>query len=250
MSVSMEMSDPRATDPAPMSREEFLARLRAEGETRYHDRHPFHVRMHAGELSRAQIQGWTLNRYYYQTRIPIKDALILAKSEDSAFRRSWIRRIHDHDGYPPRGDDPGSPVEGGLALWLRLAKGVGLDVAEVQSCVRVLPAVRFACDGYVQLVRERSLVEAVASSLTEFFSPDIMTKRLAAWEKHYPWVDPGVQEYFRSRVPRARADSGEALDFVIAHAKTRELQERCLAAFVTKCDVLWCLLDAVAAGYS
>lgn len=227
---------------APLTRDEFLARLRTEGETRYHDRHPFHVRMHAGELSREQIQGWTLNRYYYQTRIPIKDAIILSKSEDADFRRQWIRRIHDHDG--------GLPGEGGLALWLRLAEGVGLDPGEVKSCARVLPAVRFACDGYVQLVRERSLVEAVASSLTEFFSPDIMSKRLAAWERHYPWVDPGVQEYFRSRVPRARADSGEALDFVIENAPTRELQERCLSAFITKCDVLWCLLDAVAASYS
>jgi pyrroloquinoline-quinone synthase len=231
----------------PMTRDEFLARLRAEGETRYHDRHPFHLRMHAGELSREQIQGWTLNRYYYQTRIPIKDAIILSKSDDPDFRRKWIRRIHDHDGVETGGVEPG---EGGLALWLRLAEGVGLDREQVKSCARVLPAVRFACDGYVQLVRERSLVEAVASALTEFFSPDIMSKRLAAWEKHYPWVDPGVQEYFRSRVPRARADSGEALDFVIEHAQTRELQERCLSAFITKCDVLWCLLDAVAASYS
>ncbi|HEY2517989.1 MAG TPA: pyrroloquinoline-quinone synthase PqqC [Polyangiaceae bacterium] len=229
-----------STNAAPMSREEFLARLKTEGEARYHDRHPFHVRMHAGELSRAQIQAWTLNRFYYQTRIPIKDAIILSKSEDPAFRRAWIRRIQDHDGR--------EEGEGGLALWLRLAQGVGLDPAEVKSCVRVLPAVRFACDGYVQLVRERSLVEAVASSLTEFFSPDIMTQRLAAWEKHYPWVDPGVQEYFRSRVPRARTDSGEALAFVMEHATTRELQEKCLAAFRTKCDVLWCLLDAVAAS--
>jgi coenzyme PQQ biosynthesis protein C len=229
-----------------LSRDEFLARLRAEGETRYHDRHPFHLRMHAGELSREELQGWTLNRYYYQTRIPIKDAVILSKSDDPEFRRKWIRRIHDHDGVEKGGTEPG---EGGLALWLRLAQGVGLDLEEVKSCSRVLPAVRFACDGYVQLVRERSLVEAVASSLTEFFSPDIMSKRLAAWEKHYPWVDPGVQEYFRTRVTRARADSGEALDFVIENARTRESQEKCLSAFITKCDVLWCLLDAVAASY-
>jgi pyrroloquinoline-quinone synthase len=226
----------------PLTRDEFLARLRAEGETRYHDRHPFHVRMHAGELSRAQVQGWTLNRYYYQTRIPIKDAIILSKSEDPAFRRAWIRRIHDHDGQ--------AEGEGGLVLWQRLAEGVGLDVDDVKRCTQVLPAVRFACDGYVQLVRERPLVEAVASSLTEFFSPDIMTKRLAAWEKHYPWVDPKVQEYFRSRVPRAKEDSGEALAFVMENATTRASQERCLSAFVTKCDVLWCLLDAVAASYS
>ncbi len=225
----------------PLTADELMARLRREGERRYHDRHPFHVAMHEGKLSRAQIQGWTRNRFYYQTRIPIKDALILSKSDDPAFRRAWIRRIHDHDGV--------EDGQGGLALWLRLAQGVGLDAEEVKRCTGVLPAVRFACDSYVQLVRERSLVEAVASSLTEFFSPDIMTKRLAAWEKHYPWVDPGVQEYFRSRVPRARADSGEALAYVMAHATTRDLQERCLEAFVTKCDILWCLLDAVAASY-
>jgi pyrroloquinoline-quinone synthase len=227
---------------APWTADEFMTRLRSEGEHRYHDKHPLHVAMHEGKLSRAQIQTWTRNRFYYQTRIPIKDALILSKSDDPAFRRAWIRRIHDHDGV--------REGEGGLALWLRLAQGVGLDPEEVKRCTAVLPAVRFACDAYVQLVRERSLVEAVASSLTEFFSPDIMTKRLAAWEKHYPWVDPGVQEYFRSRVPRAREDSGEALAYVMEHAATRELQERCLEAFVTKCDILWSLLDAVAASYS
>src|SRR5580704_19386478 len=148
------MSDASDASMPRLSRDEFLSRLRAEGEKRYHDRHPFHVRMHAGELSRAQIQGWTLNRFYYQTRIPIKDALILSKSEDPGFRRLWIHRITDHDG--------AREGEGGLALWLRLAEGVGLDRAEVASLSRVEPAVRFACDAYVTLVRERSLLEAVA----------------------------------------------------------------------------------------
>jgi pyrroloquinoline-quinone synthase len=231
-----------ASIEAPLGRDEFLERLRAEGKRRYHDQHPFHIKMHAGELSKEQIQGWVLNRYYYQTRIPIKDAIILSKSEDPAFRRVWIHRIGDHDGQ--------AEGEGGLFLWLKLAEGVGLDPREVASLTRVLPQVRFACDAYVQLVRERSLVEAVASSLTEFFAPDIMSVRLQAWEKHYPWVDPKVQEYFRSRVTRARNDSTEALDYVMAHATTRELQDRCLAAFVTKCDILWALLDAVSAAYT
>jgi pyrroloquinoline-quinone synthase len=224
-----------------MSKDDFLARLRREGGSRYHDQHPFHLKMHAGGLSRAQIQGWVLNRFYYQTRIPIKDALILSKSEDPAFRRLWIHRIHDHDGRDAN--------EGGLALWIKLAEGVGLDRDEVTSLRHVLPAVRFACDAYVQLVRERTLLEAVASSLTEFFAPDIMSARLAAWAQHYPWVDPGVQEYFRSRVTRSRNDSTEALDFVTAHATTRELQDRCIDAFVTKCDILWALLDAVSVTY-
>ncbi len=221
-----------------LSKEEFVERIRSEGKDRYHDKHPFHVAMHAGKHSKAQIQAWVINRYYYQTRIPIKDAIILSKSEDPAFRRLWIHRISDHDG---RGAG-----EGGLFLWLKLAEGVGLHAAEVASLKRVLPAVRFACDAYVQLVRERSLVEAVASSLTEFFAPDIMATRLAAWAKHYPWVDPAVQEYFRSRVTRAHADAIEAIDFVATHATSRELQDKCVDAFVTKCDILWALLDAVA----
>jgi pyrroloquinoline-quinone synthase len=224
-----------------MTADELVARFRAEGEQRYHDRHPFHVAMHAGKLSRAQIQAWVTNRYYYQTRIPIKDALILSKSEDPAFRRMWMRRIVDHDG-PREG-------EGGLAQWHRLAHGVGLDVDEVRSLRHVLPAVRFACDAYVSLVRERPLVEAVASSLTEFFSPDIMARRIVAWETHYPWVDKDTLEYFRGRVERARTDSREAIDFVLAHATTPEVQERCIDALITKCNILWALLDAVQAAH-
>ena len=218
--------------------EAFIDRLREEGSRRYHDRHPYHLAMHEGKLTKIQLQAWVLNRYYYQTRIPIKDALILSKSEDPAFRRMWIHRLLDHDG------------EGeGLELWLRLAAGVGLDRQEVASCRSVLPGVRFACDAYVELVRERSLVEAVASSLTEFFAPDLMSRRIAAWEAHYPWVDRGVMEYFRDRVPRARRDSQEALDFVVRSATTQELQERCVAALVRKCEILWSLLDAVYAAY-
>ncbi len=220
-----------------MSRDEFVETLRREGAARYHDRHPVHVAMHAGTLTQAQLQAWVLNRYYYQTRVPIKDAIILSKSEDPAFRRSWIRRIHDHDGE--------RAGEGGLALWLRLAEGVGLDVREVESCRSVLPGVRFACDAYVTLVREVSLVEAVASSLTEFFSPDLMSKRLEAWERHYTWVDRSMLDYFRGRVSRARADSAEAIAYVVEHASTRELQERCVSALIRKTEILWHLLDCV-----
>lgn len=220
-----------------MSPAAFVERLRDEGERRYHDRHPFHVKMHEGRLSRRQIQAWVENRFYYQTRIPIKDAVLLSKSEDPAFRRAWMRRIVDHDG--------AVEGEGGLAQWLRLARGVGLDEARVRSLEGVLPGVRFACDAYVQLVRERPLVEAVASSLTEFFSPDIMARRIVAWETHYPWVDGDTLAYFRGRVDRARIDSRQAVDFVLENARTREAQERCIDALVRKCQILWSLLDAV-----
>jgi pyrroloquinoline-quinone synthase len=227
------VSEPRT----PLPRDQFIAWLRREGERRYHDRHPCHVLMHEGKLTRRQLQEWVRNRYYYQTRIPIKDAIIVSKSEDPAFRRAWLRRIRDHDG-----DRDG---EGGLELWLRLADGVGLDREDVRSCNGVLPGVRFACDAYVELVRSRSLVEAVASSLTEFFAPDLLASRVLAWERHYPWVKPETLEYFRSRVPRAQRDSEEAIEFVVTHATSHEAQERCVAALVRKTEILWHLLDCV-----
>jgi pyrroloquinoline-quinone synthase len=225
------------SDPAPLSRHDFIEWLRREGEQRYHDLHPFHRRMHAGALSQSELQRWVLNRYYYQTRIPIKDALILAKSEDPAFRRVWIHRLRDHDGE--------SEGEGGLAQWLVLAEGVGLDRELVRSTRAVLPGVRFACDAYVSLVRERSLLEAVASSLTEFFAPDLMSRRIEAWERHYPWVKPETLAYFRTRVVRARRDSEEAVDYVVANADSYELQSQAVAALVRKTEILWHLLDAV-----
>jgi len=230
-----------APERAPLPREEFVEWLRREGEARYHDRHRYHILMHEGKLTREQLQQWVLNRYYYQTRIPIKDAIIVSKSEDPAFCRMWIRRIHDHDGQ--------AEGEGGLALWLRLAQGVGLDRDEVASCRSVLPGVRFACDAYVDLVRSRTLLEAVASSLTEFFAPDIMSKRVLAWEKHYPWVSPEMLAYFRGRVTRAREDSKEAIEFAVRHATSYELQERCVAALIRKTEILWQLLDCVHAAY-
>jgi pyrroloquinoline-quinone synthase len=232
------VNQPRTqSDRPPLSRAELVEWLRREGRERYHDRHSFHVRMHAGELSKEALQLWVLNRFYYQTRIPIKDALIVAKSEDPAFRRAWLRRIRDHDG-----EQAG---EGGLELWLRLAEGVGLSREVVQGLSQVLPGVRFACDAYVTFVRESSLLEAVASSLTEFFAPDLMTRRIASLERHYGWLAPSAVDYFRSRVPRAAADSQEAIEYVLTHAHSFELQEKCVAALIRKTEILWHLLDCV-----
>lgn len=223
-----------------LSPEEFEAWLRREGSRRYHDRHPFHARMHAGELSREELKLWVANRYYYQTRIPIKDALIVSKSEDAAFRRAWIRRIHDHDG-----DQPG---EGGLELWQRLGEAVGVPRAELTSFRHVLPGARAACDAYVSLVSQASLLEAVAASLTETFAPALMERRISAWIEHYSWVPREALAYFRTRVTRAKQDGSEALAFVLAHATSFDDQERAVAALVRKTEILWALLDAVAAA--
>jgi pyrroloquinoline-quinone synthase len=222
----------------PLGREEFLEWMRREGRARYHDRHPFHVRMNEGRLSQEELRVWVRNRYYYQTRIPIKDALILSKSEDPAFRRTWIRRIHDHDGDAASG--------GGLDLWQRLGEAVGVSRDEMTSLRGVLPGVRFACDGYVELVREAPLVVAVASSLTELFAPELMSRRIEAFERHYAFLDPTALDYFRSRVPRARHDGEEGVAFVLEHATDYETQARCVGALIRKTEILWHLLDCVA----
>lgn len=231
------MTPLRTPDPAKV----FVERLRQEGLRRYHHTHPFHQLMHEGRLTPHQLQQWVLNRYYYQTRIPIKDALIVAKSEDPAFRRRWLRRITDHDG-----QEEGS---GGLAQWRRLAAGVGIDDKLLTSFRAVLPGVRFACDAYVSFVREASLLEGVASSLTELFAPDLMAARIQAWERHYAWVDRNALDYFRARMPRATRDAGDALAFVVAEAVTSEQQSRCLDALRRKTDILCHLLDCLYARY-
>jgi pyrroloquinoline-quinone synthase len=228
-----------ATVPPPWPREELDGRLRALGAERYHHRHPFNLRMHDGLLSPEELRRWILNRFHYQRHIPIKDALILAKLDDRELRRSWIRRIHDHDGRP---EEEGS---GGIERWLRLGEAAGLDRALLLSGEGVLPGVRLAVGGYVDFCRNGSPLEAIASSLTELFAPDLMVTRIAAWERHYPWIEPDGLRYFQVRVGQGRRDSEEALALVHAWARTRADQERVLAAFTFKCEVLWSLLDAV-----
>ena len=102
-----------------LSPAELEAQLQAIGGERYHDQHPFHHLMRDGKLNRGQLQAWALNRYYYQARIPAKDAYLVARLPTPALRREWRRRILDHDG-----DDENT---GGIARWLRLTDGLGLD---------------------------------------------------------------------------------------------------------------------------
>ncbi len=215
----------------------FEARLRAIGRTHYHHRHPFNVRMHEGRLRPDEIRTWVRNRYYYQTRIPVKDTLILERSDEPDFRSEWARRLDDHQG---REDEVG-----GLELWLHLAQAVGLDRDEVAALRDVLPGVRRACDDYVAFVEGHSRLEGVAASLTELFAGELMQGRIAAFERHYSWVKPEGLRYFRNRTAQAPRDAEFALRWVCEQASTPEDQERCLVALETKCKILWRLLDEV-----
>jgi pyrroloquinoline-quinone synthase len=223
------------------SREEFTERLRAVGAAGYHDKHPFHVLMHEGKLTQRQLQAWIENRFYYQAMIPKKDSVIMAKMTEAAERRAWIQRIIDHDGTREH--------EGGIHKWLVLAESAGLHRDDVASFRFVLPAVRFAVDAYLTLVQTRSLVEAVASSLTELFAPTLMSLRLPAFEEHYPWVQKDGLEYFRSRLIQAPRDVEFGLEYALTHCTTRELQESAVEVLTIKCHILWSLLDAVHFAY-
>jgi pyrroloquinoline-quinone synthase len=221
--------------------DELEAELRAIGAERYHHLHPFHKLLHGGKLTRQQVQAWALNRYYYQAMIPIKDAHALTRMPTAELRREWRRRIIDHDG-----DAAGT---GGIERWLKLAEGVGLDRAYVQSTRGILPGTRFAVEAYVNFVRDRPLLEGIASSLTEMFSPDIIADRVRGMLAGYSFITEETLAYFTPRLIQAPQDVDFALSYVKTHARTRAEQEVVLAALRFKCDVLWTQLDALHFAY-
>ena len=224
-----------------LSADELEAQLRDIGARRYHRLHPFHKLLHGGQCTKGQVQAWALNRYYYQAMIPLKDASLIARCQDQATRREWRSRLVDHDG-----EHEG---EGGIARWLKLTAGLGLDQNYVTSLRGLLPATRFAVDAYVHFVREKTLLEAIASSLTELFSPAIISERLEGMLKSYDFVTPQTLAYFSQRPPQAERDSRFALDYVKQNARTPEAQRSVLAALEFKCDVLWAMLDALSHAY-
>ena len=224
-----------------LSPEQLEAALRDIGARRYHRLHPFHGLLHGGKCSKGQVQAWALNRYYYQAMIPIKDASLIARCEDPAVRREWRSRLIDHDG-EREGD-------GGSARWLKLTDGLGLQRDYVTSLRGLLPATQFAVDAYVHFVREKTLLEAIASSLTELFSPVIIGERMAGMLANYDFVTRETLSYFDKRPPQAKRDADFALDYVKRHADTRDKQQAVLAALEFKCNVLWAMLDALYFAY-
>jgi coenzyme PQQ biosynthesis protein C len=224
-----------------MTPDELETALRDIGARRYHRLHPFHGLLHGGKCTKGQVQAWALNRYYYQAVIPLKDASLIGRCEDPVLRREWRSRLMDHDGDDAR--------EGGLERWLRLTDSLGLDRDYVTSTRGLLPGTRFAADAYVRFVRERPLLEAIASSLSELFSPAIIGERVAGMLANYDFVTRETLAYFDKRPPQAQRDSDFALDYVRRHATTAETQAAVLAALEFKCDVLWAMLDALYHAY-
>jgi pyrroloquinoline-quinone synthase len=224
-----------------MSAAELEAAIRAVGAERYHDKHPFHALLHGGRLNKGQVQAWALNRYCYQSAVPRKDAALISRVHDRELRREWVHRILDHDGQ--------AGEEGGIERWLVLTDALGLDRAYVVSMQGALPATRFAVEAYVNFVRDRTLLEAVASSLTELFAPAIHRERIAGMLENYDFVGERAMQYFRRRLDQADRDSDFALDYVKRSAATAREQAAVVDAVRFKCNVLWAQLDALHHAY-
>ena len=221
--------------------DELEAMLRHIGATRYHNLHPFHRLLHGGKLNKGQVQAWALNRYYYQSTIPIKDAVVISRFRDRGIRREWRHRLEDHDG--------GLGTEGGIERWLKLTEGLGLESAYVESTEGILPATRFAVDAYVHFCRDRTPLEAIASSLTELFAPNLHEERISGMLAHYDFVNPDIMSYFSRRMEQAPRDANFALDYVKTHARTPAEREAVCNALIFKTNVLWVQLDALYHAY-
>ena len=209
--------------------------------TSYYARHPFHQLMHEGRLTPAQLQGWVANRLAYQRAIPRKDAAIISNCPDPEVRREWLQRIIDHDGT--------APGTGGIELWIQLGVAVGVPREEMEDERHVLPGVRMAAESYVTFCKTKPWIEAVASSLTELFAPDLMRKRIAAFPEHYPWIQPEALRYFQSRLVQAPRDSQQGLRLVQQHCTTVEAQTRAFQALAFKLEMLWVMIDTIHHAY-
>ncbi|WP_190813764.1 pyrroloquinoline-quinone synthase PqqC [Saccharopolyspora pogona] len=220
----------------PLGETEFRESLQRLAK-RYWARHPFHRRLHDGRCSPPEVRLWVANRWYYQRHLSQKNAAIAANCPLPEVRRIWVERIEFQDG--------SSDAEGGMHDWLVLAEAVGLQRSEVLDERHVLPGVRFAVDAYLDFCRRKPWIEGVAAALTEMFSPDHMSDRMAAWRRHYDWIEPAGLAYFERRIPAARADSTLTLQVVLDHCETREQQDAAVRALAFKCDVLWAMLDAI-----
>jgi len=221
--------------------DELEAELRDIGVRRYHRLHPFHALLHAGKCTKGQVQAWALNRYYYQAMIPVKDATVLSRMHSSADRREWRKRIEDHDG--------ARDGEGGIERWLKLTESLGFARDYVVATRGILAATRFAVEAYVNFCAQKTLLEAIASSLTELFSPDIINERVSGMLAHYDFVSRETLAYFTARPPQAQRDSDFALAYVKQHAHTRAEQDAVIRALEFKTDVLWVQLDALWGAY-
>ena len=224
-----------------VTRADLVSSLNELGSVHYHHLHPFHHLLRSGSASKLQVQAWALNRYYYQLSIPQKDAVIISRSKSPEFRRAWVQRLLDHDG--------SSDYVGGINEWLTLTQALQLDTLYVKSTEGVLQGCRQVVDSYISYVTDRSFVEAVATSLTELFSPSLVTDRASDMIRKYDFINSDSLVYFSKRPFRAKRDSDFVLDYIESLGLSHQLLDTVLSSVHWKCNMLWKFLDAIQAEY-
>lgn len=218
----------------------FIDELRKEGFAGYHHSHPFMRLLHDGKLTKPQLQGWAIQRYYYQRRMPVKNAAIYAQCPLPEVRRVWALRIMRQ--VVEDGD------QGYFELWLKFCDGLGLKREEVLSA-EILPGVRFAVDAYVEFCLTRSWIEGVASTLSELFFSQVLGGRIEAFERHYPWISPEGLEYWRI-AQNIVGDGGALVAHILEqHCTAEEWQAKARAAVRFKNGVQWSMLDSIYMAY-
>lgn len=233
-------ADHRHVEGRPMERDEFLRLLETKLKDKYQDRHPLMVMLYSGKLTPKQIRAWIINRFYLQKNIPLKDAAILSNCTESEVRRLWIGRILKREGL---GGSIGD-VEG----WIGFAESAGIPRDEILRA-KCLPGARFAVDGYVNFARRAEWTEGVAASLIEYFAKGELVKRIEAFKRHYPWIEPEGYRFFMSRLGQLDEANETTLRIVLRYCQTREMQLRAIDAAESMADIYWSLHDAIFVAY-
>lgn len=213
----------------------FVWSLIEEGQKRFPEQHPFLKLFYDGKLTLDQLRSWAVNRYYFHSHIPEKEAAIAANCPPDV-RQLWIEKLIEEAGEKGKPSHPD--------LWLKFCKDLGLAKEQVMKA-EVLPAVKMAVDGYLNLARYRPWRVGVAASLTEHLVPKRMEKMIDAFKKHYPFVTDDGLTFFKEHMV-ADVEHGQlTIDLMEKYTQTQEDQAQAREGYFYKIDMHRVILDAV-----
>ena len=217
----------------------FVHSLLKEGDKRFPSQHPFMKLFYEGKLTKQQMQGWAVNRYYFHRSIPSKEAAIVANCPDHV-RKFWAEKLMEEDGTDGKPSHPD--------LWLRFCEDLGLQRNEVKKA-EILPAVRMAVDGYLNLARYRPWKVGVGASLTEFSVPKRMEKMIAAFQAHYPYVTEEGMSFFKEHMIADMEHGQLTIDLIKENCETPQDESEVKEGYFYKIDMHRVILDAVHLEY-
>jgi len=221
------------------TKQSYVWSLIEEGRKRFPEQHPFMKLLYGGKLTLDQLRGWAINRYYFHGHIPEKEAAIAANCPPDV-RSLWIEKLVEEAGGKGKPSHPD--------LWLRFCRDLGLSKEKVMKA-EVLPAVRMAVDGYLNLARYKPWRVGVAASLTEHLVPKRMEKMIDAFKKYYPFVTEDGMTFFKEHMV-ADVEHGElTIGLVEKYTHTQGDQAEIREGYFYKIDMHRVILDSVYLEY-